>query len=176
VKLHLGCGNRHINGFIHIDAVPYSHVDHVSTIDQLPFIESNSVELIYACHVLEHFQRKRVADVLREWCRVLKKGGILRVAVPDFHALAKIYIKNMDLNQVIGPIFGRQDYLYNIHYNIFDFQSLSKNLEAAGFGEVKIYDWKKTEHSDIDDYSQSYIPHMDKENGLLISLNVEAVK
>ena len=28
----------------------------------------------------------------------------------------------------------------------------------------------------IDDYSQSYYPHMDKEDGKLMSLNVEAVK
>jgi hypothetical protein len=28
----------------------------------------------------------------------------------------------------------------------------------------------------MDDYSQSYLPHMDKENGTLMSLNLEAVK
>lgn len=33
--------------------------------------------------------------------------------------------------------------------------------------------WKNTEHSQFDDYSQSYIPHMDKINGTLMSLNVE---
>ena len=42
--------------------------------------------------------------------------------------------------------------------------------------DVKKYDWKETDHSEFDDHSQAYIQHMDKENGILISLNVECVK
>ena len=38
MKLHLGCGKRNIPGFVHIDAVDYPHVDHVSTIDNMSFI------------------------------------------------------------------------------------------------------------------------------------------
>ena len=38
------------------------------------------------------------------------------------------------------------------------------------------YDWSKTEHSKFDDHSQAFLPHMDKQNGTLISLNVECVK
>jgi hypothetical protein len=49
-------------------------------------------------------------------------------------------------------------------------------LESAGFTDVRRYDWRETEHAHIDDYSQAYIPHMDKENGILISLNVECAK
>jgi hypothetical protein len=77
---------------------------------------------------------------------------------------------------VIGPLFGRQDYLYNIHYNVFDRASLTESLLAAGFSKVEAYDWRKTEHADVDDFAQAYIPHMDKDNGVLISLNVEATK
>jgi len=176
MKLHLGCGKRHIPGFVHIDVLPYDHIDHVSSIDRLSFIEDNSVELIYNCHVLEHFKRRDVKNVLDEWYRVLKPGGILRTAVPDFTSLAELYLANRNINQVIGPIFGRQDYLYNIHYNLFDFESLKTALENSGFKTVYRYDWRQTEHADIDDFSQSYIPHMDKDNGKLLSLNVEAVK
>lgn len=174
MKLHLGCGKRYIPGFVHIDAVPFEHIDHVSTINDLSFINDESVNLIYACHVLEHFQRNRVIGVLKEWRRVLKKGGILRLAVPDFESLAEIYIRNRDLSQIIGPIFGRQDYLYNIHYNVYDMKTLKSDLLSAGFHSIEKYDWSDTEHAHIDDYSQSYIPHMDKEFGTLISLNVEA--
>lgn len=176
MKLHLGCGKRYIPGYIHIDAVEYPHIDHVSTIDHLSFIQDESVEVIYNCHVLEHFKRKEVGRVLAEWRRVLKKGGVLRTAVPDFEKICEIYMKYKDISKVIGPIFGKQDYLYNIHYNVFDFESLSEVLNHAGFGEIKKYDWRKTEHADVDDFSQAYIPHMDKENGVLISLNIECVK
>jgi predicted SAM-dependent methyltransferase len=176
MKLHLGCGKRHIPGFIHIDAVDYPHVDHVATIDNLSFIPDNSVDLIYNCHVLEHFKRKDVERVLREWYRVIKPGGILRISVPDFAKLCEVYQREGKIDLVIGALFGRQDYLYNIHYNVFDFPSLSDLLHRCGFTDVRIYDWRKTEHADIDDFSQAYIPHMDKENGTLISLNVECIK
>jgi len=176
MKLHLGCGKRHIPGFVHIDAVDYPHVDHVATIDNLSFIQDASVDLIYNCHVLEHFKRRDVRRVLQEWHRVLKPGGILRISVPDFAKLCEVYQKFGQLDHVIGALFGRQDYLYNIHYNVFDFPTLKRELESAGFIDVRRYDWRETEHAHIDDYSQAYIPHMDKENGILISLNVECAK
>ena len=77
---------------------------------------------------------------------------------------------------VIGPLFGRQDYLYNIHYNVFDLTSLRKHLEEAGFVAVREYDWRNTDHANVDDYSQAYVPHMDKMSGILVSLNVECKK
>jgi predicted SAM-dependent methyltransferase len=176
MKLHLGCGKRYIPGFIHIDVVEYDHIDHICSIDNLSFIEDESVELIYNCHVLEHFKRQDVNKVLREWYRVLKKDGILRTSVPDFEKLVEVYNKYKDLKMIIGPLFGRMDYLYNIHYNVFDFKTLEEELKKAGFRKVYRYNWKDTIHKDYDDYSQAYIPHMDKENGILLSLNVEAIK
>jgi len=176
MKLHLGCGRRHIAGYVHIDAVDYPHVDHVSSIDNLSFLQDHSVDVIYNCHVLEHFKRRDVQRVLREWHRVLVPGGLLRVSVPDFAALCDVYQRSRDLKLVIGPIFGRQDYLYNIHYNLFDFETLRKQLEEAGFCDVRRYDWRETEHAGVDDFSQAYIPHMDKEHGVLISLNVECLR
>lgn len=176
MNLHLGCGKRFIPGFVHIDAVEYPHIDHLATIDNLSFIGDDSVDLIYNCHVLEHFKRKDVPRVLKEWHRVIKPGGKLRVAVPDFSQICEVYRKFQRLDLVVGPIFGRQDYLYNIHYNIFDESSLTASLQATGFSNILRYDWRQTEHAHIDDFSQAYVPHMDKENGILISLNMECTK
>lgn len=177
MKLHLGCGKRYIPGFVHIDVIEYPHIDHVSSIDTLSFIEDDTVDLIYNCHVLEHFKRRDTARVLTEWKRVLKPGGVLRTSVPDFASLCEVYQQHgTKLELVIGALFGRQDYLYNIHYNVFDYPTLSRILEEVGFEQVRRYDWRETEHAHIDDYSQAYIPHMDKEHGILISLNVECIK
>ncbi len=176
MKLHLGCGRRHIPGFVHIDVVDFPHIDHQCSVDSLPFLPSGSVDLVYNCHVLEHFKRREVPRVLREWHRVLRPGGVLRTSVPDFAQMCEIYRESSDLGLVIGLLFGRQDYLYNFHYSVFDEATLSEVLLEVGFAEVRRYDWRETGHADIDDYAQAYIPHMDKESGRLMSLNLEAVK
>ncbi len=49
-------------------------------------------------------------------------------------------------------------------------------LTKTQFYDIQEWDWRSVEHGKIDDYSQAYLPHMDKENGTLISLNVECVK
>ncbi len=182
IKVHLGCGKRFIPGFVHVDLDDFPHIDHRHSITTLPMFQDDSVDVIYACHVLEYFDRSTVMDVLGEWRRVLGPGGVLRLAVPDFEALVQVYGEDGDLNRILGPLYGRfpihgpkgETTLY--HQTVYDFANLEQVLIAAGFKDVRRYDWRQTEHKDYDDFSQAYIPHMDKENGLLISLNVEAVK
>jgi predicted SAM-dependent methyltransferase len=178
-KLHLGCGPRHIPGFFHVDALAAPHVDYVGPVEKLDFLESNTVELIYSSHLLEHFGRHEVDHVLLEWFRVLKPAGILRLAVPDFYQCAKLYVDGKlpgGLSAITGLIVGGQKDQYDYHKMIFDYSSLEERLLRVGFGEVSRWDWRTTEHRDVDDYSQAYLPHMDKISGALVSLNVEAKK
>ena len=62
------------------------------------------------------------------------------------------------------------------HKTTYDFNSLHKLLDKNGFKNIKLWDWKNTSHSHFDDYSQCYLPHLDKDNGELMSLNVECQK
>jgi predicted SAM-dependent methyltransferase len=181
-QLHLGCGKRFIPGFVHIDLADYPHIDFKSSISALPMFADNSVDLIYCCHAFEYFDRIEGLAVLKEWHRVLKRGGILRLAVPDFEAMAEIYLKHKVLASIHGPLFGRiviqgthgETKLY--HRTVYDFSALQGMLAEASFSSVRRYDWRETIHKDHDDFSQAYIPHMDKQQGTLISLNVEAEK
>ena len=178
-RLHLGCGGKFIPGFYHVDIQSYPHVDQICSVDKLAFVADDTVELIYACHVLEHFGRFQIVDVLREWCRVLQSGGLLRLAVPDFAACAAIYYEQGlkdGLSGLVGLVCGGQRDETDFHQMIFDAPLLSGLLLQAGFSEVRRWDWQTTEHADVDDYSQAHLPHMDKEGGRLMSLNLEAVK
>ena len=176
MKLHLGCGKKHIPGFIHVDLEDHPHVNFRVPVNHLDFAQSNTVDLIYASHVLEHFGRHEIEQVLGEWFRVLRPGGILRVAVPDFAAVARRYQETGELPELVGLVSGGQRNEYDFHKMVFDEKLLRERLMQAGFASVKRYDWRQTEHSWLDDYSQAYLPHMDKEKGQLMSLNLEAVK
>lgn len=176
MRLHLGCGPRFIKGFTHIDAVEYPHVDLVHAVDYLPMVQDNSAEVIYACHILEHFHKREAQRVLAEWRRILMPGGTLRLAVPDFAALVELYNKTKKLEHVIGSLFGNGNILYNVHHTTYDFSTLETVLLTAGFSNIHRYDYRTTDHADTDDYSQAFFPHLDKQNGMLLSLNVEATK
>ena len=178
IKLNLGCGWRDFGpDWIHIDGGDYPHLDSKDIIN-LPY-KDNSVDLIYASHVLEYFNRKEAKEVLTKWYSKLKPGGTIRIAVPNFEAMAQLYInKQLQLQHILGPLYGQMPMGSQIiyHRTTYDYLSLESLLLDNKFTNVKKYDWQDTEHAPFDDYSQAYIPHMDKENGVLISLNVEAIK
>ena len=179
MKINMGCGWRNFgDDWYHIDGGDYKHLD-FHNIKKLPQ-KDNTVELIYASHVIEYFDREEAEELLFEWYRVLKPAGIIRIAVPDFEAIAKLYaIGKYPLEKFLGPLYGKMFMKSEIiyHKTVYDYRSLETMLtKQIGFKRVRKYDWKETEHSHFDDHSQAYLPHMDKENGTLISLNVEAVK
>jgi predicted SAM-dependent methyltransferase len=179
MKVHIGCGKRNFGeDWYHIDGSSYPHVKS-HDIRSLPF-EDNTVNVIYASHVLEYFDREEVFIVLEEWKRCLRPGGTIRLAVPDFEQMVKLYVKGtVKLNNIIGPLYGKWQMDENTtiyHKTTYDYLSLEKVLKECGFVNVELWDWRKTDHSNFDDYSQAYVPHMDKENGTLISLNIQATK
>lgn len=168
MKLHLGCGKRHLDGYLNIDARADVGADLVADITNLTSFENEEVEEIYACHVLEHIPRPQVMDVLKHWHRILKPGGILLVSVPDFAALCNLYQDGVPMQRLIGPLCGRQNYPANTHYAVYDYHYLAWLLTEAGFILIRPwtrYDWIPR---GWDDYSFAQID--DK----TISLNLEA--
>jgi predicted SAM-dependent methyltransferase len=182
MKLHLGCWHRYIPGFIHVDLCDMDHIDYQSRIDHLPMFKDNSASLIYSSHSFEYFDRDEAILTLREWHRILKPNGILRLAVPDFDSLIKIYLKTGKIENILGPLYGQMKIMTNsgqkslYHKTVYNYESLSSILLENNFSDIERYNWQETIHRDYDDHSQAYFPHMDKENGLLLSLNIEAKK
>lgn len=177
MKLHIGCGDKNLSGWKHYDARKVDeHIDYVGSADDLSMFDNGSIEEMYACHLLEHFGRHNVDKVLKEWNRVLVPSGMIHIAVPDFEAVVKVYQQNHNLQSVLGLLYGGQNYEFNYHYCTFDFDTLKEKLHNAGFVDIERYDWRDFLPNDYDDFSRAYIPHMDFENGTLMSLNVKARK
>jgi len=116
-----------------------------------------------------------VLATFSHWFNLLKPKGTLRLAVPDFEAICRHYLETDNINDVIGLLYGGQNHPLNNHFIAFDFTSLKASLEKSGFVNVRKWDHSTTEHSQFDDYSQAYLPHMDR-SGRLMSLNLEADK
>jgi len=181
MKLHLGSGERRLPNWVNCDN-DYSFYetgfsDELIDASDLHKFSTNSVDEIYASHVLDHLSRNNTLDLaLHEWYRVLKPGGILRVAVSDFEMVSKMYNEGLDLERLWGHIVGGHKSDYDKHGCVFDFALLKKYLEKHGFTDIKRYRWQDFLPEGFDDLSRCYIPHMDFENGILMSLNVRCKK
>jgi len=177
-KVHIGCGKRNFGpDWWNIDGEDFPHI-HSKDIATLPFSD-DSVNLIYASHVIEYFDREEVIPLLSEWKRVLKPGKTLRLAVPNFSVMARLYNEGKyPLKNFLGPIFGKMKmgnkWIY--HKTTYDSNDLMELLSYIGFKNIRRYNWWETEHSSYDDHSMAHLPHMDKNNGVLISLNIECEK
>jgi predicted SAM-dependent methyltransferase len=176
MKLHVGCGNVILPGWTNLDIEKLPDVDIIDDITTLTKIPDNSCEIIYASHVLEHVGRNEFEDVIRTWNKKLKKNGTLRIAVPDFEKIITWYQKTKQIIDIVGLVSGGQKTKYDYHKMIYDKKSLTEILLKMGFQDIREWDWRQTDHSKFDDYSQSYLPHMEKDDGLLMSLNLEAIK
>ena len=109
LKLHLGCGKRNFgSSWRHIDAANFDHIDS-KNVKKLPY-KDKTVDVIYASHLIAYFDREEVMLLLTEWHRVLKEGGVLRLATPDFWRMAQMYTNSMtNLDLILGPMYGKMD-------------------------------------------------------------------
>ena len=180
INLNLGCGKRNFNNFINIDLAKYKHIHFNEGVDKLDFIPNNSIDYIYSSHVLEYFDYDKGLSILKIWKQKLKPKGKLRISVPDFNSLMKVYKKTNQIKKIIGPLFGKmkigktKSKVY--HKCVYDEKMLTTQLKSAGYKKVSHYDWKKTFHAKYDDHSQAFFPHMNKKDGLQISINMECQK
>lgn len=177
IKVHLGCGHIRLPGYVNVDIMQAKAANLVADLKQLPF-SAGSVDLIYSCAAIEHLGRREWIGALAEWARVLRPGATLRLSTADFEAAIARYSETRNLNELLGLLIGGQKDEYDWHGMIFDFDTIAAGLHEAGFENVRRYDWRKTELGElgIDDFSQAYLPHMDKKNGRLMMLNVEATR
>ena len=177
IKLNIGSGKTNFGyEWTNIDKLNLPHIKS-HDITKLNYLD-NSINEIYSSNTLEYFDYQKAYEVLKEWYRVLKVGGIIRLSVPNFDKLIGLYFKTYNMSDIIGPLFGKIEVdgeeIY--HKTVFNKVTLMNLLYVVGFKRIKEYDIETTEpFCSFDDQSHAYYPHMDK-NGLLLTLNLEAIK
>jgi predicted SAM-dependent methyltransferase len=94
--LNLGCGNRYHENWTNIDFI--STNENILAHDLklgVPF-NDNSFHAVYHSHVLEHFPKADAVKFMKECYRVLKPGGVIRIAVPNLEEIVRQYLLNLD--------------------------------------------------------------------------------
>ena len=94
--LNLGCGTRFHPSWVNVDfdARDASVLSH-DLRRGVPFADEQ-FDVVYHSHLLEHFPRPQARAFLRETYRVLKPGGMTRIAVPDLERIAQVYLKAVE--------------------------------------------------------------------------------
>lgn len=154
-KLNLGCGKNRQEGYINVDVRPLPTVDYPADMNSCVRTFEGLCDEIYISHVLEHFENPgkamrdhpgTVLGLLKQVYTMLKPGGLIRVAVPDFEALAKLYLEQEHslAPRLLGRLCGEQDYPENMHKCLFDKAYLTHCLELTGFTNIKPWFPKET--------------------------------
>lgn len=140
-KLHIG-GRQRVNGWEILDVYPGPHVDHVCDAKSLAVFPDGCFDVIYASHVLEHFDYyKDLTDVLKEWRKKLKPGGRLMLSVPDLDMLCarfadKARYNASDRYHLMRIIMGGHTDDHDYHLTAFNEEIMAHHLGQAGFGEI----------------------------------------
>ncbi len=147
MKLHLGCGQRYLKGYVNIDYPPdFQSVqlnikaDLYQDITKLNY-EKNSIDEIRLHHVFEHFMRPDALAQLCKWREWLKVGGLLKIETPDAMAGFKIMSSPLfsypDKQQVLRHIFGSHEASWAIHCDGWYKNKFEDTLKELGFNKLK---------------------------------------
>jgi len=139
LRLNLGSGSGRMAGFYNVDINSDFKPDFLCDLNQgLPFPD-DSVDEIYAAHVIEHFSYHRVSWVLADWIRALKSGGKLTIRCPDFEWVCRSYISGeVGYLRAIQLLYGGQTIKdFDTHYTALDFQWLLGQLTYHGCKDIK---------------------------------------
>lgn len=147
LKLHLGCGECSLPGYINIDYPPTEHTvqqtsaaDIFANIITLQYSEQ-TVDEIRSHHVFEHFNRQTALALLCNWHQALKIGGTLVIETPDFEESARLVLLDSSLSYkekqaILRHIFGSHEAIWAIHCDGWYQEKFLHTLSLLGFEEI----------------------------------------
>lgn len=163
IMLHIGCGTNYKQGWINIDNNSDRNIKKLDLNwdlrNKLPFPD-NSVDFIYNEHFLEHLTIEQGQQTLKDFKRVLKNGGIARIAMPDLKTCMEDYF-NPDWKK--DPRFKSFEFvrtkaeMINLsfrwwgHQHLYDAEELERRLKEAGFEKIEFCNLKKSGIPELND-------------------------
>lgn len=158
LKLHLGCGENYLDGYVNIDYPPSEHTvqkkrvaDQFSDISQLKF-DRGAVSEVRLHHVFEHFRRPQISAMVVCWNRWLNFGGRVHIEVPDLGRMARAFLNPFASTKERAVaerhLFGSHEAAWAAHYEGYDEHLLRSLVETFGFEVEKVQrqHWRGTDN------------------------------
>lgn len=150
IRLNLGCGDKILPGFVNVDLVDEragNKPDVQCDIRDLHVFSDNYADEVMTVHVIEHFYYWEAAEVLKEWVRVLKKGGKMIIECPNLLSACEEVLKNPDGATGPGPEGQRTMWVFYgdpqwkdplmCHKWLYTPKSLAKLMTECGLTEIR---------------------------------------
>ncbi len=169
MKLHIG-GKEKKEGWKILNIQTSNNVDYIGDIRDLSQFDDKSVSEVYASHVVEHVDQKKIQDTLKGVFRILKENGKFYISVPDMEILCRIFLDPKAPTKVkfhtMRMMFGGQIDDFDYHYFGWNYEFLNDYLKETGFKKIE-----RVKSFNLFNDTSDYAPY-----GLPISLNVIAYK
>lgn len=145
LRLHLGCGEQLLAGYVNIDYPPSEHNVMTVTPDVYADITTiavpdNTVDEIRLHHVFEHFNRVTALAMLIRWHRWLKPGGKLHIETPDLAGSARMLASPASYKHKMATVrhlAGDQAASWAYHLDHWFPERYQRTLEKLGFSSVQ---------------------------------------
>ena len=139
IKLNLGCGKKHKEGYVNIDIQEPCDLKH-DLRNPLPFADDSIDEVFSEGNFVCHVSRADWRGLKREIARTLKPDGKLEIIFLDFEYLAKSFLENKDDKRWgwwwMG-VFGGQEDDYDFSKNCFTCDKLISDFQEEGMVDFK---------------------------------------
>lgn len=143
LRLHLGCGENLLPGYVNVD---YPQSEH-NLMRVVPDLEIDIMHLSYPAgsvneirlhHVFEHFNRVIALGLLIRWHKWLRRGGTLIIETPDFLASAAAALSEEGANRMslVRHIEGDQAASWAYHVGQWYPERFQRTLSALGYSDI----------------------------------------
>ncbi len=161
-KIHMGCGNNYLDGWINTDFRPNAKRIFLDITRRFTFPD-NTFDYAFTEHVIEHVPYLAGKNLIQESFRVLKPGGTLRIVTPDINFLIALYQDEQkqlhkDYIKWNADLFVREKAPHTAlsvvnnfvrdwgHVYIYDIPTLKAEMEKIGFINIKTPALNQSEH------------------------------
>ena len=162
--LQIGAGPNELHGWLNADFDPRQPTTiYMDATKPFP-VPSGSFDVIFSEHMIEHVPFEHGLRMLSECYRILKRGGVIRIATPNLENIAAletlqpsqeqrryvawaienhvpVALENKRVASAYQPAHVINNFFWGFgHYFVYDPLSLSDALAASGFSDVKRFE------------------------------------